>query len=158
MYKDTSLAQEADLRDIAKQIAGSYTNETEANRAIANAIAQLESGAAQSGINLGSQQYQFNTQREDARRIAQQQAEAEAKQRAFDNALKQQSLDLETRRTNYDLSKPIGGTGGTGFDISSLFNTLGVAKTPTAPKPAYKPSAPKTSLDSIFSPSSAMLR
>lgn len=57
MLKDTGLSQEADLKDISSKITDTTNNETDALRAIQNAIAQLNSGATTQGISLGTNLY-----------------------------------------------------------------------------------------------------
>lgn len=54
---DAELGREADLRALANQIAGLTTQETDATRAIQNAIAQLQAGGNQSAIQNALGQY-----------------------------------------------------------------------------------------------------
>lgn len=58
LTKETGLAQEADLRNLQNQIAGLTTQETDATRAIQNAIAQLQAGGNQSAITNALNQFQ----------------------------------------------------------------------------------------------------
>lgn len=138
LYKDTGLAQEADFRDIGNQITSSFDKETEANRSVRNAIAQLMSGAAGAGISQGMGQYQFEEGQAQQRRLADQQAASEAAQRAISNQIAQAQLANETRQVDYAVGKPYykesGGGGG-----SSISSILGGA--PSVPKPTYKPTA-----------------
>lgn len=57
MATDAELGREADLRALANQIAGLTTQETDATRAIQNAIAQLQAGGNQSAIQNALGQY-----------------------------------------------------------------------------------------------------
>jgi hypothetical protein len=62
MTRDVGLSREADLRNLANMITGTYTQQTDAERQIHNAIGQLLSGAGMTGLNLSQQQEQFNKQ------------------------------------------------------------------------------------------------
>lgn len=62
LIKDTGLQQESDLRALQNQITNLFTGETDATRAVRNAIAQMQSGAGQSGINTGLQLQQLQNQ------------------------------------------------------------------------------------------------
>lgn len=123
LSKDAGLAQEDDLRALRDTIANLTTSEVGDNRAIRNAIAQLQSGAATQGIGLGQNLYQTNVQQQ----LAQQQIESEAKQRAIDNAMKQAQLDLQTKQVNYETGKPYyqPASGGGGIDLSAIMGLLG---------------------------------
>lgn len=147
LYTDTGLAQESDLRSLVNQIANSSTTETEANRLVQNAIAQLQAGGAQSGINLGSNLFQFNTAQNTQQELARQQAAfqsqqltAQQQQNAIDNAIKQQQLANQTKETNYAVNKPYyQPTTGGGSDISALQAIFGgkVAGQSTNSGPRY---------------------
>lgn len=74
--KDIGLAQEEGISNLVNIIANLTGQETESVRAITNAIAGLQSGAAQTGIGQGLQQSQF----EASQRLAQEQAAAAERQ------------------------------------------------------------------------------
>lgn len=66
LYNQTGLQREADLRDLANQITNLGLSGTEQQRAVANAIAQLQAGASAQAISQGIQQEQFNKEQEAA--------------------------------------------------------------------------------------------
>lgn len=102
MLKDTGLSQEADLKDISSKITDTTNNETDALRAIQNAIAQLNSGATTQGISLGTDLFKT-----DQTLAAQKEAAAAtARQQQIENALKTAQLGLEEKKTNYEVNKP----------------------------------------------------
>lgn len=78
MIQQTGLEGNQALRELANQIANTYTGETESTRAIRNAIAQLQSGAAQTGVAQGyQQQAQQIAQQQAQQQLAAQQAQAQ---------------------------------------------------------------------------------
>jgi hypothetical protein len=89
LLNDTGMAQDKSIRDLVNTIANTYTTQTGDERSIQNAIAQLQSGAASSGIQAGNQSYQTN--------VAQQ---YKAAQDAQDQALRQQASDLAQKQFN----------------------------------------------------------
>lgn len=109
LLRDTSMAGDKAIRELVNTIASSYTQESADERDILNAIAQLQSGAAMSGIQMGNQRYQtdldnqFRTQQaaqeEALRRAAQALAE-----RQFTEVTKPQS-DIEIRNILSQIEK-----------------------------------------------------
>lgn len=61
LYTQTGLDQEAGIRDLLNSITNLGLTGTDQQRAVRNAIAQLQSGAASTGITQGIQQEQYNT-------------------------------------------------------------------------------------------------
>lgn len=90
LTQQTGLAQEADLRDISNQIQNLGLGQQEREQAINQAIAQLQSGGGQAGIQnalallQGSQQMQ----------MGQQTLEATQRQRDIENAMAQQQQQM----------------------------------------------------------------
>lgn len=82
-YTDVGLQGEGALRSLGNEISNTYTGETESLRAIRNAIAQLQSGAASTGITQGIQQTQFNQQQSAAQQAAARQAALDKAQQDF---------------------------------------------------------------------------
>lgn len=99
LEKDASISQN-------EQLSGLTTQETADLRAIANSIAQLQSGAAQTGISQGIGQYQQNTQNY----LAQQQAQADAKAREVANSIAQAQLALQQQEAKNPVFNQIGST------------------------------------------------
>lgn len=92
LYTQTGLQQEADLRDLVNQITNLGLSGTEKQRAISNAIAQLQSGVGQAGITQGIQQQQFG-------------AEQDSAQKARDLALREFN-EVTLPLAKYNLGKP----------------------------------------------------
>jgi hypothetical protein len=85
LQKETSLAREEGLRGIDDQIANMTSQETADLRAIQNMIAQLSSGAGQSGLSAGMNLYSTNLQAQQA----EQQRQDNLKQQDIANKLAQ---------------------------------------------------------------------
>lgn len=103
MYKDTALQGDSAMRDLVNRISNTSTAETAETRAVRNAIAQLQSGAASAGITQGLGQFQYQQQRDDQK--ASQEAQARAAEQ--ENALKQliyQTIQLP--ESQYATNKP----------------------------------------------------
>lgn len=140
LTKDTSLSQENDLTALRDQIANLTPQETADQRAITQAIANLQAGAGQTGIGQGLQLYSQNIEQQ----LAQQEAQRQSQQQAIENAIAQAQLQNETDKTQYAINapyfKPETGSSGIG-DIFSLLG--GVANsnsfTPSTPKPTAYP-------------------
>ena len=96
LIKDTGISQEQSIQGINKLLADLTGQETSATRDVRNAIAQLQSGAASTGIQQGNQQYQFNTNQA----MQQQQMEEEARQRSIQNALAQSQQNFAQQQYN----------------------------------------------------------
>lgn len=119
LTKETGLAREDALTGIRDQVANLTTAETGDIRAIQNAIAQLQSGAATSGINLGQNLY--STQVDAA--FKNQALQDQQKQQEIENAMKKIALDLQTKETNYNINKPYS-TANEGMDITALMSLI----------------------------------
>lgn len=100
--KETGLAREDALANLRNQIANLTPQEVSDNRAVQNAIAQMQSGAASSGVTTGMNLYSTNMQQEAAKQAAQYKAE----QDAIANQIAQAQLANQTRQTSYDIRKP----------------------------------------------------
>ncbi len=102
------------LQPVRSSYSSLYANtglqQEQALNAIAQAIASLQSGAASSGLSLGTNLY--NTQ------VSQQ-------QQALANEIAKQQLANETAKTNYEINKPYS-TAGESLDLSSLIKSLGL--------------------------------
>lgn len=124
-YKDVSLSQEENLSGIDKLIATLTGQETESVRAIRNAMAQLQAGGAQSGIQNALsllQQQQQQQQFESQQGLSQQEL-----------ALKQRELELAQQPKAPEQYATLG-------EGSTLFNLLTGQPMYTAPK-TYKETA-----------------
>lgn len=125
MLKDTGIAQEQGLASITDLIANLTGQQVNATRGVQNSIAQLQSGAASTGIQQGIGQY--NTQVQQAEQ--QRQAEENARQQAIQNALAQSQQNFAQQQYNQitlpesklqqqtlqkQLSKVTGGVSGSG--------------------------------------------
>lgn len=135
MAKDTSLAREDSLKQLQDQIANLTPQETADTRAINNAIAQLQSGAASQGIGQGLNLYSTNLsaqQADQARRDQQ-------AQQAIANQLAQAQLANQTRETDYNVKRPYssGGNGGGSGDIDILNKIFGGGQQGTEARPTY---------------------
>src|SRR3990167_2450553 len=95
-YTDVGLQGEAAQRQLANQLANTYTGETESLRAIRNAIAQLQAGAGQTDVAQGIQKSQF--QKEQERLASATKADEDYRKMIYEN------IDLP--RTQYELNKP----------------------------------------------------
>jgi len=126
------LQQEDAIRDIEDYIASLGPKETEELRLARNAIAQLQSGAANSGITTGVSMYQQAVADENARQAAA--ADASYKNallasQNFQNQLAQRELE------EYKIPSLTKSTSSGGMDISSLYNLFNPpASTPNKPK------------------------
>ncbi len=89
---NVGLAREESLRTLQDLISGLGPQQTGEERAIQNAIAQLQSGAASSGVNTAMDLYKTQI----AQQGAQQTAQAVASQQAIENALAQAKLTYES--------------------------------------------------------------
>lgn len=102
LQTQTNLDETSGLQDLAGLQTGLTTAESADKRAITNAIAQLQSGGAAQGIQLGSQQYNADQQRI----LAQQEQQYKAQQDAIANAQAQQQLANQTAQTQYNVKAP----------------------------------------------------
>jgi hypothetical protein len=143
LEKDAALGQEESLMNLQNQISNLTNDETGALRAINAAIANLQSGANQSGISLGTDIYKTSL----ANALQQQQQQEAARQTAIENALRQSTFDFQKSQAASDeafrqkqLALSQANKGGSN-DLASLFSSLGIgnvagAKTSTA-KPNF---------------------
>lgn len=109
LLKDTTLAQSDADQALQNQIANLTPQETSDVRAVNNAIAQLQSGAATSGANLGLNIYNSNVQQQQQQvqnDLAAKQLAAQQAQQQIANSIAQQQLANQTRETNYTTGKP----------------------------------------------------
>jgi hypothetical protein len=134
LEKDTMLAQEDDLRGLRDLIANLAPQETADMRAISNAVAQLQSGAGQTGIAQGMQLYQSNLDNVFRdQQLAEQKRQNEIAQQLAsikDNYLTlsegQTVLDPNTGTVLYTSPKTYRPESSSpGLDISGLMNILG---------------------------------
>lgn len=155
LLKDTGISQEQGMQGLNELIAQLTGQQVTEERGIRNQIAQLQSGAASAGITGGQQQYQFETQRAEQRR----QAEEAQRQQQIQNAMLQSNSDFERQQYNQTtlptsqlqqqtlqkaLNKATGGVSG------GLLTNSGVRTTPTTPKPTTKPTGPQASFNNIL--------
>lgn len=151
LIKDTGIAQEESLLNLDQIIAGLTGQETEATRSVRNAIAQLESGAAQSGMSLGTNIY--NTNIENAMR--QRQMEEATRQAAIDEQIKRQQMEAASRQAGFDnqfrerelqerlRQQQIENERNKSVNLGSYFNTGSATQKPSA-KPTVKPTVRPT--------------
>lgn len=103
MYKDTALQGDAALRDLINRIANSTTAETAETRAVRNAIAQLESGAASSGITQGISDYRYQQEQVAAQEKAKRDQEIAEQKQALEELI-YKTIDLP--KAQYEYNKP----------------------------------------------------
>lgn len=100
LEKDTALSREDALKSLRDEIANLTPSEIADTRAIQNVIAQLQSGAVTSGINLGKDIYSTNlTQNLNEQKLAQ-----DAKIADLDNAIKQATLKIQQQQADQPIS------------------------------------------------------
>lgn len=117
----TGLEKEAVTSRGAEE-ATSVSGESETIRAIRNAIASLQSGAATQGVQLGTNQ--FNA--DQALAAQQRTAASSLTQQNIENKMKEIQLGLETKKTAYDLGKPYyAPKDSTDNGLAGLFKMLG---------------------------------
>jgi hypothetical protein len=124
LAKDVELSREEGIAGIQERLAGLTTEETQALRTIQNAIAQLQSGAAQGGIATGTSLYQTNAQQQ----LAQQEAQRQAEQQAIENALQQRMFEEVTLpTTQYQINQPYykPETGSSGLTVQDFLSQFG---------------------------------
>lgn len=117
--------------------------ETDAVRAIQNAIAQLQTGATTQGIQLGTNLYQTDEQsraQSIAQELQRQQLEEQKRQADLDAAFREKQLAQNQSQFN---------TTNKSGDISSLFNVLGIGTgtgntSTTKPQGQYIPAIGKS--------------
>lgn len=153
--KSTGLEREDMLARIRDSITGLTGQETDAIRAVRNAIAQLQAGAGQSGIAQGIQSFQQNIQNALAQgQLTIQQANqalAERQQQLAqqqynqitlpESRLQQQAAQLAFQKASAPAMTP--------YTSSSLQSNLGAA---TTPKPTEKPSFSKYGMSTVNGP------
>ncbi len=135
LQRTTELDRTAGLQDLAGLITQLTTGESADTRAITNAIAQLQSGAATSGITTGT-----NVWGQNQTNIANQAASSyKAQQDAISNAIAQGQLANQTAKTQYDINapyfKPESNGDGLGVTTAQWLNSQGQAWTDTTKTP-----------------------
>lgn len=115
-----------------EETAANVAGETDALRAIKNAIAQLQSGANSQGVSLGTDMFTSDRNFGESQRVSQLQSELQKEQMRMqqeqaqkDEAFRQQQLAESTRQFNTQEGR-LGASSNTG-DLSSLFNVLGIS-------------------------------
>jgi hypothetical protein len=141
--KDVSIAQEEDLQGYDNLIAQLTGQETESIRAVRNAIAQLQAGGAQSGIQNAlslfgqqQQQSQFQAQQELANKqlALQEQASSAAQTEIVTVGGRKKLINKQTGQVISDLGSSAEGTTAPGIDLSGIIQMLGGNKTNTSTK------------------------
>lgn len=94
LAKDAGIAREEDLQNLEGLISDTTTSEVDALRAIKQAIAQLQSGAATSGISTGLNLFSTDRAREDQLKLnallqEQQRLENEFREKQFNEGVRQ---------------------------------------------------------------------
>lgn len=98
-FTNIGLEQEQGIKQLMNTIANLTGQETEATRAVRNAIAQLQSGAGQAGVSQGISTSQFNAQQ--ALQQAEQQRAAE--QQRIENLRNEQLFPIQLKGAQADL-------------------------------------------------------
>lgn len=121
--KNIGLEQEQGLLALQNILGGLTSQETEAKRAVQNAIAQLQAGAGQAGVQQGLSIYQQNQQNA----IAEQARKAQADQLARENALQDQLFPIQLQSAQADLQSKLKANqpGAGGMTIEQLFGMTG---------------------------------
>lgn len=121
--KNIGLEQEQGLLALQNILGGLTSQETEAKRAVQNAIAQLQAGAGQAGVQQGLSIYQQNQQNQ----IAEQARKAQADQLARENALQDQLFPIQLQSAQADLQSKLKANqpGAGGMTIEQLFGMTG---------------------------------
>lgn len=136
--QDATYGREDALRSLQDSITGLTGQETNATRAVRNAIGQLQAGGNNSAITSALQQYQVQLQQERDRAaqeqaqraydLQQQQLAEQKAQNAFQqNLATQQYNQITLPQSQYDLGKPYyapnqGGGSDAGYtDLASIF-------------------------------------
>lgn len=122
MAKDATLNQDSALRDINNSQANLTTQQTSDLRAIQQAIASLQSGAASNGASLGQSIYANELQNN----LARQQESRLASAQSFEQDLASRNADIEYQLKQKELSRPYagGGSGGSSSSIGDLLSML----------------------------------
>ena len=112
LYKDTGLQGESAMRDLLNQITNLGSQQTEQERAVRNAVAQLQSGAASTGITQGLQQYSTQQQQAAAQAASEQQAKLAEREQALQELIYN---TIQLPESQYAINKPYyKETGGSG--------------------------------------------
>lgn len=101
--KNIGLEQEQGIQSIQNLLAGLTTQETEQQRAVQNAIAQLQAGAGQAGVQQGLSLFQQNQQNA----IAEQARQQQLSQQARENALQDQMFPIQLKSAQADLANKL---------------------------------------------------
>lgn len=109
LIQDTGFQQEKDLRGIANDITNLGLSKTETINAIQNAIAQLQSGAATSGITQGTNIYQSSQAQNNLEQ-----------QRALAERMYQETTLPESRANVANINSTISNRGATNSDAENL--------------------------------------
>lgn len=132
LEKDAVLAGEEAEMGLNEQISGLTSQETDALRAIQNAIAGLQSGAISQGNQLGANLYQTDLQSA----LQRQQMEEASRQAAIQSALAQSQLDFTKTKDERDFAEQQrqfqiqqANKGGSDGGLGALFSQLGLGNT-----------------------------
>jgi len=126
LLRDTGMAQDKSIRDLVNTIANSYTQQTADERDIQNAIAQLQSGAANTGLQMGATRYQqdldntFRTQ-QAAQEAALEQAKQSLAERQF-NQISLPESQISIQNLLSQIAKRSSGGGKTTKSLQDIFN------------------------------------
>lgn len=141
MAKDTGLAKEDAIKALQDQISGLSSNEISDQRAIANAIAQLQGNAGSSGISTGLNLYSQNLDNEFKQQQLDQQAKQQQAQQALAELVQQQNNQTQLAQLGISQQNANTSAGNLGLSrdqfnyqkslndpatIQKLFNSLGI--------------------------------
>lgn len=101
--KNIGLEKEQGLQALQNILGGLTSQETDAQRAVTNAIAQLQSGAGQAGIQQGLSMYQ----QQQAQKLQEQQAAAQKAQQDLENAQNAQLFPIQLKSAQADLQNKL---------------------------------------------------